>query len=232
MTRRSLLPRTCRDSPARRPPAARPPSPATPDTRSSSSRSLLRRNSSAAGRNHLWDRSPAPQLQPSDSCGPAGSAGWGGPGPGRLLRPRLRAEIAFSALLLSVPAASRVGALEEGESRRVLTGLSAWKGVAPLGKSRPGRPCSPGRPGRGRHGNTGSWRKPRAALPCPLLWGFIFNILPPYRSPRSHFRSVGSGCASPPLKPRGSASPRPGACRGAWSSPEGACVCKKPGPVR
>lgn len=32
MTRRSLLPRTCTDYPARRPQAAQPPSPATPDT--------------------------------------------------------------------------------------------------------------------------------------------------------------------------------------------------------
>lgn len=163
--------------------------------------SLLGRDSPAAERNHLWDRSPAPQLQPSESCGATGSAGWGGPSTGYLLRPRLRPEITFSAPLLSVPAASRVGAVKEEESRRVLTGLSAWKGAAPLGKSRPDHPRFSGRPGRGRPYRRLERTEGGPSLPSPA--GLFCNILSPNMSPRLRFKSVGSGCASPPLKQRG-----------------------------
>ncbi|XP_015476441.1 uncharacterized protein LOC107201554 [Parus major] len=162
--------------------------------------SLRGRNSSAAGRNHLWDRSPAPQLLPSHSCGSTGSAGWGGPSTGHLLRLRLRAEITFSAPLLGVP--SRVGALGERGSRRVLTGLSAWKASAPLGKSRPApAPCL----GAPREGTAvpavGEHRgRPFPAASCGALFR---NILPPNTSPRSRFRPTGSGCVSPPLKLQG-----------------------------
>lgn len=169
--------------------------------------SLLGRNSSAAGRNHLWDRSPAPQLQPSDSCGATGSAGWGGPSTGHLLRPRLRAQITFSAPSLSIPAASRVGVLEEGESRRVLMGLSAWKGAATLGKSRPGHPRSPGRPGRGRQCRLFERTEGGPSLPSPAGLYFVISS----SLTRAHSRASNLwGQAAPPHRwnAGGPASPR------------------------
>lgn len=186
MTRRSLLPRTCRDYPARRPPAARPPSSATPDT--------------PLFLQPLHSLGEIPRPRTGTTCGialrrpsssqataaepPAARAG-AAPAPGTSSGPALRTEITFSAPLLGAPAASRVGALEKGESCRGLRGLSAWKGAAPLGKSRPVHPRSSGRPGRGRQ----SWlldRNPGGpSLPSPA--GLCFVIPSPLT--RAH------GCA-------------------------------------
>lgn len=173
---------------------------------------LLGRNSSAAGTNHLWDRSPAPQLQPSDSCGATGSAGWGGPSTVHLLRPRLRAEITFSAPALSVLAASRVGAVEEGGVMSCPHGLVSLEGRRSSWEVPARPPLLVGAPREGTECGLLERTEGGPAASCAALF---CNMLPPNTSPRSRFKSVESGCASPPLKRRGPCfAPEPSAVLG------------------
>lgn len=227
MTRRSLLPRTCRDFPARRPPAARPPSPATPDT------PLFLRPLHSLGE--------IPRPRGGTTCGialrrpsssqataaePLAARAGEAPAPGASFGPASGRNNLFR------PPAQRSGRVPSGLSRgRGVTscppGLVSLEGAAPLGESRPGQPRSSGRPGRGRR-----CRLLESAERGPFLLspaGLYFAISSPITRTHGRASNLRVRLRLPGPGTTGTL-PRPGAIRGAWGSREGACVCKKAGP--